>query len=379
VIWHVITGEYPPTVGGVADYTRLVAGALADAGEQVHVWTPPSSGIGVDDRGVTVHELPDRFGLRSLGYLSEQLDRFPAPRRLLVQYVPHAFGWKAANVPFCWWLRSRRHDSIWVMFHEVVYPFERRAPLSHNALAAVNRVMAAMVSSSVERAFVSIPEWRRYVAHLLGPEITAEWLPVPSNIPVVDDAGGVERIRARYGRGRPLVGHFGTHGQLIRPLLEPALRELTRISDCRVLLFGRGSDLAAADMIARDASLRDRVSGAGALDDADVSRHLAACDLLVQPYPDGITTRRTSAMVALRHGRPVVTTTGRLTEPLWQETGAVVLAPVGDAAALARAAASLLADPTAAAEIARRAAALYDSRFDVRHAVATLRSPARAA
>jgi glycosyltransferase involved in cell wall biosynthesis len=379
VIWHVITGEYPPQLGGVADYTRLVARGLADAGETVHVWTSPSNGRGIDDRGVTVHPLPDRFGLRSLGYLSRELDRFAAPRRLLVQYVPHAFGWKAANVPFCWWLRSRRRDSIWVMFHEVAYPFERGAPLSHNALAAVNRVMAAMVSGSAERAFVSIPEWRRYVGHRLTPPANVEWLPVPSHIPVIDDAAGVERIRGRYAEGHPLVGHFGTHGRLIRPLLDPAIRRLIETTDCRVLLIGRDSDVAASDLIARDAALRSRVSGAGTLDEADVSRHLAACDVLVQPYPDGITTRRTSAMVALRHGRPIVTTAGRLTEGLWEESGAVVLAPVGDASAIAAAAAALLADPVRAAGIGRCAAALYDSRFDVRHAVATLRSPARAA
>jgi glycosyltransferase involved in cell wall biosynthesis len=379
VIWHVITGEYPPQLGGVADYTRLVARALADAGETVHVWTPAPSGGATSDRGVTVHALPDRFGLRGLRYLSRELDRFPAPRRLLVQYVPHAFGWKAANVPFCWWLHARRHDSIWVMFHEVVYPFARGAPLAHNALAAVNRVMAAMVSGSAERAFVSIPEWRRYIGHLHRPDTHVEWLPVPSNIAVVDDVAGVGLIRNRYGAGRPLVGHFGTHGRLIRPLLEPAIHELIRTSDCRMVLFGRDSDVVASELIAHDATLHGRLSGAGALDDAEVSRHLAACDVLVQPYPDGITTRRTSAMVALRHGRPIVTTAGRLTERLWEESGAVVLAPAGDAPALARATTALLADPVRAADIGRRAAALYDSRFDVRHAVATLRAPARAA
>jgi glycosyltransferase involved in cell wall biosynthesis len=379
VIWHVLTGEYPPQLGGVADYTRLVARGLADAGETVHVWTAPTNGRAVDDRGVTVHELPDRFGLRSLSYLSQALDRFPAPRRLLVQYVPHAFGWKAANVPFCWWLRSRRRDSIWVMFHEVAFPFERGAPLAHNALAAVNRVMAGLVGGSAERAFVSIPEWRHDIGHLLTPQTDVEWLPVPSHIAVVDDDAGVERIRTRYAAGCPLAGHFGTHGRLIRPLLEPALRELLRTTDCRALLFGRDSDLVARELAARDAALRDRVSGTGTLDDADVSRHLAACDVLVQPYPDGITARRTSAMVALRHGRPVATTAGRLTEPLWEESGAVVLAPVDDPSALARATAALLADPAGAAEIGRRGAALYDSRFDVRHAVAALRAPTRAA
>ena len=41
--WHIITGEYPPKRGGVSDYTYLLARALAEAGEDVHIWTPAVS------------------------------------------------------------------------------------------------------------------------------------------------------------------------------------------------------------------------------------------------------------------------------------------------------------------------------------------------
>ena len=71
--WHVLTGEYPPVPGGVADYTQLVARGLAAAGDAVNVWTPQapwslSSPVlsPSDDDGVTVRRLPDHFGARSL-------------------------------------------------------------------------------------------------------------------------------------------------------------------------------------------------------------------------------------------------------------------------------------------------------------------------
>ena len=47
---------------------------------------------------------------------------------------------------------------------------------------------------------------------------------------------------------------------------------------------------------------------ADGLANEEVSVHLSACDLMIQPYPDGISARRTSAMAALAHERPVVTT-----------------------------------------------------------------------
>ena len=42
-ILHILTPEYPPATGGVADYTRLIARKLAQAGDAVHVWCPPNA------------------------------------------------------------------------------------------------------------------------------------------------------------------------------------------------------------------------------------------------------------------------------------------------------------------------------------------------
>jgi len=381
VNWHVITGEYPPQHGGVSDYTRQIARGLADGGDAVHVWAPPvegDQGSAATDRGVTVHRLPDRFGFNGLRYLTREIDRLPGPKRFLVQYVPHAFGWKAANLPFCFWIRSRRRESIWVMFHEVAYPFDRDDTLSRNALAAVNRVMATMIATSAERLFVSIPEWRTHIHDLVEPRAAVEWLPVPSAIPVVDDPGGSMRLRAQYGGGAALVGHFGTYGDSIRAILEPAAAALLDARDCRVLLLGRGSDRVARAIVEQHPSLRDRVHGTGMLADDDVSRHVSACDVMLQPYPDGISTRRTSAMVALTHARPLVTTSGWLTESLWDASGAVVLAPCDDPVALAAATAALVGDAAHRARLGADGAGLYDRRFHLRHSLAVLRSTSAA-
>ena len=158
--WAILTGEYPPQSGGVSDYTRLVAEGLAAVGDEVAVYAPPQ-GLGPDSAppGVRVRRLPDRFGLRGLRWLDRELAR-DRPDRILVQYVPHAFGLKAMNLPFAAWVaaRARRVAPIWVMFHEVAFPFVRR-PLRHNLLAVVNRVMARAVAGAADRVLVSIPSW----------------------------------------------------------------------------------------------------------------------------------------------------------------------------------------------------------------------------
>lgn len=374
--WHILTGEYEPQPGGVSDYTVLVARGLARAGDDVHVWTPSDGADGPDATGVVVHRLPDHFGSRGLALLSKHLRDDHVTRRLLVQYVPQAFGWKGANVGFCLWLRAQTRESIWVMFHEVAHPIGLQYTWLQNGLGLVTRGMASLVASAAARLFVSTPAWTPQLRSMCGPEVPITWLPVPSAIPI--DGGDVSALRALYAGEYPLVGHFGTCGSLITPRLFATFLHLSQLSNARFVLFGRGSDVAAR-LAARDwPTLAGRLHGAGSMSPAAVSRHLAACDVMVQPYPDGITGRRTSAMAALAHGRPVVTTLGLLTEPLWRRSAGVRLAPADNPFALAAEVATILRDPDELARLSAEARATYESCFDLRHTIAALRAPTMA-
>src|SRR5258708_7501026 len=105
--WHVITSEYPPQSGGVSDYTYGVATGLAAQGDEVHVWCPACLGPQPQAQGVVVHRELGTITPRDLRNVGQQLDQFPGPRRILVQWVPHGYGYRAMNLGFCWWLRNR--------------------------------------------------------------------------------------------------------------------------------------------------------------------------------------------------------------------------------------------------------------------------------
>jgi glycosyltransferase involved in cell wall biosynthesis len=81
-------------------------------------------------------------------------------------------------------------------------------------------------------------------------------------------------------------------------------------------------------------------------------------------------------MVALSHGIPIVTTTGLLTEPVWEQWDAAVLVPAEDSAAVARAVAALIGNPARRQRLSRRAYAMYDEQFDLKHTIHALRSTA---
>ncbi len=372
--WHVLTGEYPPQPGGVSDYTRQVALALARAGQEVHVWAPGDTDVRGED-GVTVHRVPALFTPAGLRKLARGLDGCRAPRRLLLQYVPHAFGMKAMNVPFCAWFAARRRDERWVFFHEVVYPWSARAPLRHQVLAGTTRVMLRPVAGAADRAFVSIPAWAEHLPARVRRR--AEWRPVPSTLPPEVSGSAVEAVRSTLGAG-PWLGHFGTYGALTAGPLEAVLVPLLRAgAERKALLLGRGSRAFGEALGARYPEVAGRLVTRDSLASEDVAAHLAVCDVLVQPYPDGVSARRTTVMAGLALGRPLVTNAGHLTEPMWRGLGAVALVEGIAPGPLVEATERLLSDAGERTALGERAARIYRERFALERTVEALLRPGR--
>ena len=370
--WHLLTGEYPPASGGVGDYTAGLARALAAAGDEVHVWIgDPSPRISEAD--FAVHALPDRFGSGARATLAAAFDR--APGIVLLQYVPNALGMRGANVAFCRWLRDRgrRGDDIRVMFHEPYIYFSLGRPWI-SFLALAQRLMASTLIEGSSRVYFSTDQWHRYLTPHAASQATT--LPIPSTITAEPDPALVTEFRDRFTAGPgPVVGHFGTYGGDVGAELLPAIAELRsrRPTQPIALIGANGSTFRE-----RLAAVVDTTSvvATGRLPEEQVAAALRACDLLVQPYPDGVTTRRTSLMAGLSQGLPTVTTTGFLTEPLWRRSGAVVLTPAGDARGLVNAVERLLENEPERRALAERAAAAYAEHFSMARTVARLREPA---
>jgi glycosyltransferase involved in cell wall biosynthesis len=373
--WAILTGEYPPDPGGVSDYTRLVAEALAVCGDAVTVFASPGEAL-ADHDGVSVVRLPDHFGPRGLLKLDHAIARRPRPDRVLVQYVPHAFGWKAMNVPFVLWvaLRARRLAPVWVMFHEVAFPFSWRPP-KYALLGSVNNLMARLLAGAADRVLVSVPGWEPTLRRMCPKVRRPEWLPVPCNVGTAADPTDVAAVRSRYAAEPEarLIGHFGTYAPHVVDVLTQALTELLgRLPRVRVLLMGRNSDRCREAFAARVPALGDRIHATGELPPDRLPAHLRACDLLVQPYPDGVSSRRTSVMAGLANGVPVVTNLGPLSEGVWAH-GSVALAPACDPQALAERASHLLADEPTRCRVGVKGEALYRDTFTLARTIAALR------
>jgi hypothetical protein len=236
--------------------------------------------------------------------------------------------------------------------------------------------MVKLLLRAASRVYLSTDAWRGYLApHTPAGSRAAVTLPIPSAIPRCVRAPDIAQRRRQIlgSSANQLVGHFGTFGPALAPILAVTLPGLLSRGACAAICVGADSDAFVRSLCDGMPALQGRVHGTGRVSAADAALVLSACDLLVQPYPDGVTTRRTSVMAGLINARAVVTTTGHLTEGVWADTGAVALAPARDTQALVATALTLLSGHDARAELAARGENVYRERFALDHTVRALR------
>jgi glycosyltransferase involved in cell wall biosynthesis len=378
MIWQIITGEYPPDTGGVSDYTRLVARGLAAAGDEVHVWTPRRAADEACDEAVLMHRLPGGFGVRARRCLDRALDRAlvrTGGARLLIQYVPQAFGLRGMNLPFCLWLYRHRRRRPIVMFHEVMYPLERGQALRHNLLGATSRTMARLAAGAADQIFVSTPTWSHVLRRRVGVTRQVVWLPLPSTIAPLHEEPATLATRQRYAHENEVfLAHFSTYPAATRRKLATLIpRALTSEPRLHMVLLGRGGIEFRATLPAMPGDAARRLHASGPLTERDLSLHLSASDLMLQLYPDGASARRTTLLAGLAHGRALLSTSGPATEPLWKRNGAVMLMPPDDDA-LCGALLELIADGARRAQYAAAAATVYRECFALEHTIKRLRA-----
>jgi glycosyltransferase involved in cell wall biosynthesis len=371
-----VTCEYPPDVGGVAGYAEQVARGIAAAGARVSVLAPGDPRESSQDGSIHVSRDLGALWPSDLRRADAVLDR-TRPNRLIVQWVPHGYGWRSMNVPFARWINRRagRGDVIDVMVHEPRLRCHPRLGL-YNVAVPVHWSMLRSVLAPARRVWMSTEGWLPYVARHLRTGVRAVALPVPCAFepyqPAPDEIMCTHRRLAPSGG--PLIGHFSAFAPAAAAAVLALIPKLASANpDASFALIGGGSERCRDALVSAHRNLAHRVHATGALVDRDLSVSLTACDVMIQPYDDGATTRRSSLIASLAHGVPAVASMGTLTESIWEASRAVVLVRNGPGA-FAEAVHGLLADSSRRAALRCAALDLYDRHFHVRHTVAAMLS-----
>jgi glycosyltransferase involved in cell wall biosynthesis len=340
---YLLTGEFPPRIGGIADYTARLAESLQDLGLDVVVL------IGRDhplarDGSVPAERLAS--SVAGWGLLPAVAQRIGTESCVVhIQYQTGAFGMHPAINVLPSWLRWRRPGARTIVTcHDVRLPY-----LFPKAGRLRDLVMHWMIDHSSAATFSNEAD-RRWA----GGQPTHTLIPIGSGVPVVPGSDD-----SAHGAGESFrLGYFGfmnaTKG--VRTLLEAVAGLVADERNIRLVFIGDALGDADATNSRTRARLEDDIVGlgladyierTGALPLHDVSAELQRCHALVFPFDDGASFRRSSLTAALVHARPTITTllpNGENGIPGFESGESVLLVPPGNVAALTRAIATLMDD-----------------------------------
>lgn len=236
----------------------------------------------------------------------------------------------------------------------MVATFHTSNPRSRVMIAA-SPILQPIFEKINARVAVSEYARRTLVEHLGGDAVV-----IPNGVDVEFFAEAQPEPRWQSGRTIGFIGRINEPRKGLPVLLSALPEILAAHPDVRLLVAGKGDEAEAAASLAPE--VRDRVEFLGMVSDEEKARLLRSVDLYVAPNTGGesfgiILVEAMSAAAAVLASDldafAQVLDGGRAGE----------LFPVGDAAALARAAVRLLDDPVRLAEL-RTAASEHVTRFD---------------
>jgi glycosyltransferase involved in cell wall biosynthesis len=399
-----LTGEYPPMQGGIADHTAYLAQYLAPLGGESFILTsrrwqnaaPEFPLVLQTSSPPSIYPILPGWNWRCWPGVTNFL-KIHQPDVLHIQYQAAAFdlgGW-VNWLP--WYLKKRGLKTRLVTtFHDlrVPYIFPKAGPFRWRSMLALARHSDAVICTNREdlhtlRHALNVGQTvsltgavgqANSLTYSRSPAPLFTLIPLGSNVepqPPADFDRTAWRKKYQATTDTLLLAYFGFLNEskggeeLIGALALLRQQGL----DARLLFIG--GDVGHADptnvayaqkvqALIEHHNLADFVYRTGYVELPEVSANLLAADVVVMPYRDGVSFRRTTLIAALRHGCPVVSTIpadAALNEgsiPEIKPGENMLLALPCDASALAETIAPLAEDMALREKLSQRAKELGD-------------------
>ncbi len=366
-----ITGEYPPMQGGIADFTRALAQALVAQGHTVFILT--------DQRAQSEGAISVSNSIRRWDWPSLRKTRQWAHENQLdvvdIQFETAAYRMS----PFVHLLPvALRGIPTFTTFHDLLVPY-----LFPKAESLRYRIVLMLARHSTGVIVTNLQDELKLQSENGIKRLTQ--IPLGSAIPTQPPPNYDRTVwRATHGIASEsfLIGYFGflNASKGVDTLLDGVALAVQQGLNADVLMIGGSAGTSDPENIAyirqieaqiERLGLTARVQWTGFANEQQVSGHFLACDVIALPFNDGLSMRRSSFVAALAHGCPIISTTPAVALPELDDC--VYLIPPQSPAALTAALIDLHQNPVACqrlAENARRQAGHYSWESIARRTVA---------
>jgi glycosyltransferase involved in cell wall biosynthesis len=325
----VVSGIWPPDVGGPASHAPEVAEFLRERGHQVEVVTTADASPPV--RPYPVHAI-SRSLPKGLIHVRTMLEVARRAARADVVYTTGMFGRSAAGATLA------RRPYVVKLTADPAFERARRRSIVDGTIDEFQRARGAM-SVRVLRLARDV-ELRR-AAHVFTPsaylrELTVSWgvradrvTVLPNPAPAVPPLPSREELRGAFAMDGPTLAFAGR--LTAQKSLEVALDALAGLPGVALVLAGEGGERESLERHAAAIGLGERVRFLGPLPRERVLELFRAADAAVlssswENFPHGV-------VEALAVGTPVISTAAGGVAEVVRDGENGLLTPVGDAAA----------------------------------------------
>jgi glycosyltransferase involved in cell wall biosynthesis len=327
--------DLPPIPGGVSDHTVVLARALETLGHAPAV---------IGRRGE-----PWRFARRwGAGIAPREL---PSAARdleidaLIIQYVPFLYARLGVSPSLVRAVRAltRAGTKLSVIVHEPYVPLTR---LPWIVTGPPMRWQFRAIVREAGAVYTPVPRYADLARRVARQGTAVSVAPVGATLPVSKEPREAAREALGIADGTQAIGVFSPAAAgFASHWVRAAASRLGDRPDTVWLVFGYGQR-----RFAESLPTATRKLVLGDADPAAIGRAMRALDLAVAPYQDGLTFRRSGAMLALAHGVPLVSSTG----PLFDPDAGGLAACEATSGAFADRVAALASDPAARAQLVAR-------------------------
>ena len=288
----VLTGEYPPSIGGVAGYAGQWVAHVADDEAVAVIRIVTGDSHDATDAVRPVHSVSSWSNLHELNRTRRTIVGDDADC-ILFHYVPHMYSPRGLPVGvvvllLACRLTARRTRVISLLHEFAVAPTTVRSSFASVAQWALTAAIAAMS----HRVVLTTPARLQLVARRLSF--------VSKKLIFIPISPSIALPSVRYSASRhPVVLHVGSAHPSTRTdwVREAAAQLAQSCPEAKCVVTGPTLDAAG-------------VFNVGHVSDEELGRLLASAEVVLQPFSDGASTRRTTIVNALVAGRPVVSSVG---------------------------------------------------------------------
>lgn len=323
-----IVQALPPVQDAIGAYTASLAEELGRR-RSVKVLTA----FGTEAESIPGVRINQCFSLNGRGRFKSLLEVLDCgtEQAVILQYNPFAWGrlgFAPDLIRMVKRLKVKRPElTLSVMVHETFVPENISFKFRIMNLWQKRQYFKLLNCSDV--TFVSIEAWTRDEIRR-RPQSKVVHLPVGSSIPVSNACRS--SLRARYGitDSDLLFCVFGgAHPSKLFDWVGKAVKRVQeKLSGRNVAVLHVGGD---GERVKEAIGLECVVS-TGWLTPLEAANALASSDMMLTPFLDGISTRRSSVMSSLSQGTAVASTIGHNTDSVWREKEAsgIFLSPAGN-------------------------------------------------